>query len=272
MLVVIRKTARAWQGMSVRLTILGCAGSIPGPNTNASGYLIEADGFVLGLELGNGTLSQLQAMRDPFDLDVLMLSHLHPDHCADFAALTVIRRYHPARPYDGLPEQLPVYGPQGTEQRLVNLYAPNELERAETDLTDVYAFHPLPNEPTKIGPFEVLAYEVAHPTPAFGLRITHNGKTLAYTGDTGSCPILDQLAADADVLLSEASWTDADDRPPGVHLSGVEAGELAARAGARRLLITHIAPWTDRDKIHAEARAAYDGPMELVEQGLVYEL
>lgn len=256
----------------MRLTILGCAGSVPGPGTNASGYLVEADGFVLALELGNGTVSTLQQLRDPFDLDAVLLSHLHPDHCADFAALTVIRRYHPVRPASDRPRQLPVYGPPGTEQRLANLYAPNERERAETDLTDVYAFAPLPTEPAMIGPFEVRAIEVCHPTPAYGLRISHGGTTLAYTGDTGICPSLEELAAGADVLLSEATWTDADDRPPGIHLSGVEAGELAARAGARRLLVTHVAPWTDPAKIHAEVQAAFPGPSELVVQGAGYDL
>ncbi|MGH3434048.1 MAG: MBL fold metallo-hydrolase [Thermocrispum sp.] len=256
----------------MRLTILGCAGSVPGPGTNASGYLLEADGFVLGLELGNGTVSTLQQLRDPFDLDALLLSHLHPDHCADFAALTVIRRYHPVRPYPRRPQRLPVFGPPDTEQRLVNLYAPNEVERAETDLGDVYAFAPLPAETTAIGPFEVRAIEVCHPTPAYGVRIGHGGKTLAYTGDTGICPALEELAAGVDVLLSEATWTDADDRPPGIHLSGVEAGELAARAGAGRLLVTHIAPWTDQAKIHAEVQAAFDGPSELIVQGASYHL
>lgn len=255
----------------MRLTILGCAGSVPGPNAAASGYLLEADGFVLGLELGNGTLSQLQAERSPFDLDALVFSHLHPDHCADFGALTVIRRYHPHWP-EGRPLRLPVYGPDDTEQRLVNLYAPNEPERAETDLDDVYEFRPLPSAPFSIGPFEVTAYEVLHPTPAYGLRVTHGGATFAYTGDTGVCPVLDELAHDVDVLLSEASWTDADDRPLGVHLSGVEAGQLAHRAGARRLLLTHIAPWTDRAKILAEARTTFDGPLELVEQGATYDI
>ncbi|MPY78329.1 MAG: MBL fold metallo-hydrolase [Actinophytocola sp.] len=256
----------------MRLTILGCAGSVPGPNTNASGYLLEADGFVLGLELGNGTVSQLQADRSPFDLDALVFSHLHPDHCADFGALTVIRRYHPHWP-EGTPVRLPVYGPADTEQRLINLYAPNEPERAETDLGDVYQFHPLPTtEPFQIGTFEVTAYEVLHPTPAYGLRVSHGDTTLAYTGDTGVCPALDVLARDADVLLSEASWTDADDRPLGVHMSGVEAGQLAHRARARRLLLTHVAPWTDRAKIYAEARTTFDGPLELVEQGSVYDI
>jgi ribonuclease BN (tRNA processing enzyme) len=259
---------------SVRLTILGCSGSIPGPNTAASGYLIEADDFLLGLELGNGTLAQLQRVRNPFDLDALVLSHLHPDHCADFSALTVLRRYHPAPPYPDRPHRLPVYAPQDAPARLANAYAPNEEERAETDLSDVYTFHALSSEraePVQIGPFQVSAIRVDHPTPAFGIRLTHNGTTIAYTGDTGPCAALDELAGDVDVLLSEASWTHAPDRPPGVHLSGKQAGELALRAGAGRLLLTHIAPWTDRDAVLREALGVFPKTIA-VEQGAVYDL
>jgi ribonuclease BN (tRNA processing enzyme) len=255
----------------VRLTILGCSGSVPGPNAAASGYLLEADGFLLGLELGNGTLAQLQTVRDPFDLDALVFSHLHADHCADFSALTVLRRYHPAPPYPHRPQQLPVYAPADAPWRLCNAYAPNEVERAETDLTDVYDFRALTGEPVSVGPFEVTAIPVNHPTPAFGLRITDGRSTLAYTGDTGPCAQLDELARDVDVLLSEASWTDAPDRPPGVHLSGKQAGELAARAGAGRLLLTHIAPWTDVDAVLAEAAAAFPEASAVV-QGAVYDV
>ncbi|MEC3982338.1 MBL fold metallo-hydrolase [Amycolatopsis sp. H20-H5] len=255
----------------MRLTILGCSGSIPGPNSAASGYLLEAEGFVLGLELGNGTLAQLQTVRDPFDLDALVLSHLHPDHCADVSALTVLRRYHPEPPYPARPRLLPVHAPADAPTRLANAYAPNEAERATTDLSDVYAFHPLGAEPVGIGPFEVVAVPVDHPTPAFGVRVSHGGRTLAYTGDTGPCDVLPELARDVDVLLSEASWTDSPDRPKGVHLSGKQAGELARDAGVRRLLLTHIAPWTDRDAVLAEALAVFPGS-GLVEQGGVYEI
>ncbi len=255
----------------MRLTILGCCGSIPGPNAAASGYLIEADGFVLGLELGNGTLARLQALRDPFDLDALLLSHLHPDHCADVSALTVMRRYHPALPYPERPRRLPVYGPSDVHERLAFAYAANEEERATTDLSDVYDFRTLRTGPGQIGPFEVVAVPVDHPTPAFGLRISHGGRTLAYTGDTGVCDTLTDLAAGVDVLLSEASWTDSPERPQGVHLSGKEAGELGRKAEAGRLLLTHVAPWTDRDAVLAEAAVAFPAA-ELVEQGAVYDV
>jgi ribonuclease BN (tRNA processing enzyme) len=257
---------------SVRLTILGCSGSIPGPNAAASGYLLESDGFLLGLELGNGTLARLQELHDPFDLGALLLSHLHPDHCADFSALTVLRRYHPALPYDHRPRRMPVHAPVDAPVRLANAYAPNEAERVATDLSDVYEFHPLVGGPVRLGPFEVRAFPVDHPTPAFGLRISAGGVTLAYTGDSGPCAALDELAAGVDLLLCEASWTDAPDRPLGVHLSGRQAGVLAGRAGVGRLLLTHIAPWTDRAAVLAEAKAEFSGPTGLVEQGAVYDV
>ncbi|MBK1785887.1 MBL fold metallo-hydrolase [Prauserella cavernicola] len=256
----------------MRLTILGCSGSIPGPDAAASGYLVEAEGFVLGLELGNGTLARMQTVRDPFELGALVLSHLHPDHCADFSALTVLRRYHPAPPHDVTAQRLAVYAPVEAPARLANAYAPHEQERRNTDLTDVFDFHPLSTAPVRIGPFEVTALPVEHPTTAFGLRISHGGTTLAYTGDTGPCEALGALAADADVLLSEASWTDSPDRPVGLHLSGRQAGRLAAGAGATRLLLTHVAPWSDAAAILAEAREEFAGPAELVEQGATYDV
>lgn len=256
----------------MRLTILGCSGSIPGAGTAASGYLLEADGFLLGVELGNGAFAELQARHDAFDLGALVLTHLHPDHCADFSALTVLRRYHPKPPYDASARRLPVHAPGSAPERLANAYAPDEAELAETDLSDVFAFHPLvPGKTVHIGPFELCPTAVRHPTEAFGLRLTHDGRILAYTGDTGPCAALDELAAGADVLLSEATWTDAPHRPGGVHLSGTQAGALARRAGAGRLLITHVAPWSDRAAILAEACAEFPGA-ELVEQGATYVL
>ncbi|MGW9480184.1 MBL fold metallo-hydrolase [Saccharomonospora azurea] len=256
----------------MRLTILGCCGSIPGPDAAASGYLVEAEGFRLGLDLGNGTLAQLQTVCDPFELDALVLSHLHPDHCADFSALTVLRRYHPAPPYDPRQRRLGVHAPSEAPGRLANAYAPHEAERRDTDLSDVFDFHTLSREPRRLGPFTVTPVPVAHPTESFGVRITHGDVTLAYTGDTGPCPELDELADGVDVLLSEASWTDGPDRPEALHLSGTQAGALAARAGAGRLLLTHLPPWADGDAILAEARAVFDGPVERVAQGAVYDL
>ncbi|APU13322.1 MBL fold metallo-hydrolase [Actinoalloteichus fjordicus] len=242
------------------LTILGCSGSTPGPGAASSGYLIEAEGASLVVDLGNGTFAALQGHRDPFTLDALLLSHLHPDHCADVSALTVLRRYHPRPPYDPRLHRLPLHAPSEAADRLGAAYAPSAAERAETDLSDVYDFEPLSEGTRRIGPFEVTAFPVAHPCEAYGFRIRHEGRVLAYTGDTGPCPQLRELAADADLVLAEATWPDHPDAVPDLHLSGRQAGELARAAGSRRLLVTHVASWFDADEVVGEAAEAFAGP------------
>ncbi|HET9256059.1 MAG TPA: MBL fold metallo-hydrolase [Pseudonocardiaceae bacterium] len=252
----------------MRLTVLGCSGSVPGPESPASGYLVQAGDTSVALDLGNGTLGALQRHLDPFTLGGLLLSHLHPDHCADVSAMTVYRRYHP----DPTPHaRLPLYGPGDAAERLAAAYAPNAKERVTTDLSDVYDFRTY-NAEASVGPIQVRAAPVVHPCEAYALRLHHEGKTLVYSGDTGPCRALPELATGADVLLAEASWPDHPDNPPDIHLSGKQAGEAATQAGVGRLLITHVPPWTDPARVLAEAKAAFDGPVELVCPGAWYDI
>jgi ribonuclease BN (tRNA processing enzyme) len=85
-----------------------------------------------------------------------------------------------------------------------------------------------------------------------------------YSGDTGYCDALIDLARGADVFLCEASWTHSSSRPPKLHLSGTEAGRAAAKAGVSELLLTHIPPWTSREDVISEAKAEFDGPVHAV--------
>src|SRR5690606_3522451 len=126
----------------MRLVVLGCSGSGPGPDSPASGYLVEAGDARIVLDLGNGTFGALQRHVDPWRLDAVASSHLPPDHCADFTALVVHRRYHPHPPYDAAARPLAVHAPAEAPDRFAAAYAPSAAERAETDLTDVFAFHP----------------------------------------------------------------------------------------------------------------------------------
>jgi ribonuclease BN (tRNA processing enzyme) len=252
----------------MRLTVLGCSGSGPGPASPASGYLLEAGGAHVVVDLGNGTFGALQRHLDPWHLDAVVLSHLHPDHCADVSPLVVHRRYAPGRPARP-PVPLPLHAPDGAPDRLVAAFAPSAAERATEDLGDVLAFRPLADAGEgEVAGVALQARLVDHVCPAFALRFEHGGRSLVYSGDTGPCGSLVDLARGADVLLCEATWphvTDEwDEPPPGVHLSGRQAGEHAARAGVGRLLLTHVAPWADGEKLRAEAREVFDGPVEVV--------
>src|SRR5690348_10837754 len=147
----------------MELIVLGCSGSGPGPTSPASGYLVRAGATAVALDLGNGTFGPLQRHLDPFDLDAQVFSHLHPDHCADFTALAVHRRYNPRRPYDPTERRLPVLAPGEAPERFAMAYAPSAQERAETDLTDVFAFRALTDgATTTVGDVRVDARAVDH--------------------------------------------------------------------------------------------------------------
>ena len=260
----------------MRLTVLGCSGSAPGPESPASGYLVEADGARIVMDLGNGAFGPLQRHLDPWQLDAVLLSHLHPDHCSDVSSLVVHRRYHPRPPYDPTSRPLPVYAPAEAPGRLAAAYAPSMQELAGSDLTDLFTFQPLADGHVgDVSGVRVLARGVDHPCEAYALRLEHGGRSLAYSGDTGPCAALVDLARGVDVLLCEASWPHTgvwEEPPPGVHLSGRQAGEHAAAAGVGRLLLTHVPAWFDGAQLLAEAREAFAGPVELVVPDAAYEV
>ena len=104
------------------------------------------------------------------------------------------------------------------------------------------------------------------------MRVEHGDRSLVYSGDSGPCDQLVDLAASADLFLCEASFRDGDDNPPDVHLTGREAGLLAARASVDRLVVTHVPPWHDPAQARTEARASYDGAVELARSGASYEI
>jgi ribonuclease BN (tRNA processing enzyme) len=258
----------------VRLTVLGCSGSGPGPTSPASGYLVRADATRLLLDLGNGAFGALQRHLDPWELDAVALSHLHADHCADMANLVVHRRYHPTPPPTAAP--LLVYAPADAPDRLAAAYAASAEERASTDLSDVLAFRPVADG-ARVGAVTLRATPVEHPVAAYALRVEHDGTSLVYSGDTGPCVRLVELARGADVLLCEASWPHVvpgrwTEPPPGLHLSGRQAGEHAAAAEVGRLLLTHVPVWCDPAALLAEAQESFDGPVELAAAGATYDV
>ncbi|MEU3041904.1 MULTISPECIES: MBL fold metallo-hydrolase [Streptomyces] len=247
----------------MKLTVVGCSGSFPSAESACSSYLVEADGFQLLLDMGNGALGELQRHTGLYDLDAIFLSHLHADHCIDMCAYFVARYY---RHGDGPCDALPVYGPEGTQQRLITAYGDSSAEH----MPEVFDFRTLKDGTFDLGPFRISAVRVPHPVEAYAIRVEHDGRSLTYSGDTGPCAELDALAAGTDLFLCEAAFTHGKENIPDLHLNGREAGESAQRAGAGRLLLTHIPPWTDPRTNLTDAREAYDGPAALAEPGATY--
>ena len=252
----------------MRLTVVGCSGSFPGPSSPASCYLLEApyDGgvFRLVLDLGSGALGALQAYVDLRSIDAIAISHLHPDHCLDLCGYYVVRKYHPS----GHLGRIPVYGPSETASRMARAYdmAADPGMRAEFD------FKAYDGGELTVGPFRLETARVDHPVDTYALKLSHGGRSLVYSGDTGPCQSLARLAEGCDLLLAEASFLDGGDNPEHLHMTGRDAATLATAARVGRLVLTHIPPWHDANDVLAEAAPHFAGSVTLASPGLTIDL
>lgn len=265
----------------MKLTIVGCSGSFPGPQSPASCYLLTAhDGtrpWRILLDLGSGALGAVQKYMDLEDIDGIFLSHLHPDHCMDLCGLHVAVRWNPAGWQAG---RISVWGPAATADRLATAYGldPDPGMREEFDFITWTE-----RSPVRLGPFTITPYAVDHPMEeAYALRVEvaefdgtglDRRVVLGYSGDTDSCPGLVEAAQDADFFLCEAAFQEGrDDAVKGVHLTGKRAAEAAAEAGVRRLLLTHLPVWTDPGVVVAEAKAVFAGDVAVAVAGVHYTI
>ncbi len=246
----------------MKLTIVGCSGSGPGPKSPASSYLVEHDGFRLLVDLGNGSFGALQSLVEPDTIDAVFLSHLHADHCLDVVPFVIWHRY--SGRSSG--RRIPLYAPGGAHARLAAA-----ADGQDADLTDVFDFVDVTPGRSAIGPFATETTLTAHPVECHALRLTAGGRSLVYTGDTGPSERVVELARGADVLLSEAAHPPGPDLPSGLHLTGREAGEMATAAGVARLLLTHIPAWVDEIGQLFAASAVFS-ETELVHTGATYEI
>jgi ribonuclease BN (tRNA processing enzyme) len=129
----------------------------------------------------------------------------------------------------------------------------------------------VPGDAFELGPFDVRSHGMAHlGLPALGFRISANGTSLAYTGDTGPTPNIAELAREADVFMAEATYQDSDTLTP-FHLSARQGGQAAREANARRLVLTHLLPSHDPAVSRAQAAEEFDGPVDVAVEGMVFD-
>ena len=248
----------------MKLTIVGCSGSFPGPDSPASCYLVEHEGTRILLDLGNGSLGALQKYTDIYAIAAVLLSHLHVDHCIDLCSYYVARKYSP----DGPAARIPVFGPKGTSDRMADAYGLPKKPGMHDEFNFVRHVH----DATSIGPFEVRTARMAHPVETYAMRVTAGGRTLVFSADTGPNPALVDLSRGADLALYEASFAQRPDNPTGLHLTGAQAAEHANAAGVDRLVLTHLVAWNDNEQVRADAEAVYDGELQVAKPGLSFEI
>ncbi|WP_432855258.1 MBL fold metallo-hydrolase [Amycolatopsis sp. CA-161197] len=251
---------------------------MPADGQASSGYLVETDSARLLLDCGPGVATALSAVSDATDLDGVVISHLHADHCYDLLpigkSLLSATLEFPGGPAPLLRSlrRIPLFVPAGATEvftRWAALFPVTTmplLDKAFERAFDVREYQS--GDRFDLGDATIDLHELRHVLPNCGIRIESGGAILAYTGDTGMTDAAVKLAADADLLLAEATLNAPDVTGHG-HLSALDAGTIATRAGAHSLALTHFASgdgsWLEN--LRATAASAFDGPIRLVRGG-----
>lgn len=252
----------------MRLTVVGCSGSVVSSSSPASCYLLESAGQrPVIMDIGNGAMGVLQDITEPSSCD-LVISHLHPDHTADVSSLIIWRRYS----HQATTRPATVFAPSTFLAKVGEWFADDY--GTCNDITDTFDVHPwMVGTPQQLNGFTFQAFRADHPGETYCLRITEEatGATLCFSGDTGLSDGIRAASKGVDVFLCEATWG-AQQRVPGhMHLTGALAGELATQNQVGLLLLTHIPPWSDSQAVLTEALSTADVPTELVTPRAVYE-
>ena len=217
-------------------------GPFPATDGATSGYLVSHNDTRLQMDMGSGTLAALCRYTAPEQLTAVLLSHWHYDHCSDL--LPLIYRM----------ESLMV---QGVEP--LHVYAPLDkraLVRQALLASPAFCLHDVQSgDCLQLGDVQVQVGAARHPVPGVMYRLTADGRSLCYTGDTNEVAGMVDFARGCDLLLADGLFPEAAWSSSKPHLSAAKAAQLAKDAGAGRVIITHLNPGIDPVGLLAEARS-----------------
>jgi ribonuclease BN (tRNA processing enzyme) len=254
------------------LTIVGTRAGVPFPGDPSPGYVVRGDDTAVLLDCGPGVAGALWTYLDPGELDAVVISHLHSDHCYDLLPLGKHLVHHRMTHGDAGRVALLVPVGAGATLRALNQLFPvggfaPALDRVFDEVFDMVEYEP--GHTQAVGDVHITLEPVRHAVDCCAVRVDTTGGSVAYSGDTGWSVGLLRAALDADVLLCEASARHSGSHASHGHLSAREAGRAAAQADVRHLVLTHFTN-TASDWIAAlrrDAATEFEGPVSVARPG-----
>ena len=243
----------------MKLTVLGNYGPYPKADCACSGFLLTSDSAKILIDCGSGVIGKLQHYINIEELDAVILSHLHCDHAGDMLTL-------------GYAVEIKIMKHQMNSP--LKVYMPgepvSEFERIASrqgfDVTKIDEMLPL-----EIKDIKVTFKEMKHGFQNYAISIKKGNRRFVYSGDTMPNDALIEFAKDSDLFLCEAGLLERDEKNiRAMHLTAKEAGEIAKKAGASRLLLTHFLPDIKAQNYINEAASVYNGIMEIAGENKTY--
>lgn len=252
----------------MKITVLGKSPAWQDAGGACSGYLVEEEDCCLLLDCGNGVFGKLRERRDYEQVDAVVVSHLHSDHCFDLIPYAYALSYSPrAREF---PNPRPtLYSPPGGKdafRTVTGTWGLPELIEQAFCLIEYGADSVL-----DLGPLQIRFHEVPHFIRTFAVQVTSRAGRFTFGADCCPNDALVEFARDSDLLMLEATLEQPEPDGHRGHLTAAEAGSHGRRAGARRLVLTHFEAGDHAERSRAQAEAEFGGPVELAAEGAVYE-
>lgn len=266
----------------MRITVLGKSPAWQDAGGACSGYLIEEDETCILLDCGNGVFSKLRCHCDYAAIDAVVISHLHADHILDLipyaSALTYAPRRQPVPvggwPGDPDPHRPALYVPAGAKEAFAKVCEGGGMFADHVEAA--FDFHEYaPNDEVSVGPLRIRFGAVPHylPTCAVDVATTVNGSgRFTYGADSAPNDEIVEFARGTDLLMLEATLPRPERTGIRGHLTPGEAGEHGARAGAGRLVLTHMSDELDSVWALDEARKTFGGQVDIATEGAVYDV
>lgn len=265
----------------MRITVLGKSPAWQDAGGACSGYLVEHEGTRLLVDCGNGVFAKLRESVDYLEVDDVVLSHMHADHCLDLIPYAYALTYSPRQ------QPVPVAGFPGTaDPARPALHVPPGGAEPLRVLSGIWgsadlvenAFRTEEYDPSAIlpvGSLELRFGAVPHYVPTWAIEIRPadgDGPRLVYSADCSPNDELVEFARDCDLLLIEATLPRPERSGLRGHLTCAEAGDHGRRARARRLVLTHVSDELDLGDAQVGACETFGAPVEVAHEGAVYEL
>ncbi|HXQ10895.1 MAG TPA: MBL fold metallo-hydrolase [Caulobacteraceae bacterium] len=244
----------------MRLQFVGCGDAFGSGGRFNTCFRVERPGGDYLIDCGASSMVALRQLGiDPNTIRTIFISHLHGDHFGGLPFFILDAQFYSRRS-----ELLTIVGPPGLGERLtqaMEVFFPGSStarRRFEIDVREI-----APGSSLTVGGGVVEAIEVKHAcgAPALGLRLSSDGKTIAYSGDSEWTEALVEVGRRADLFIVEAL---SFDRPIPQHLDYAAFRANAERIGVKRVVLTHLGP----DMLARAGEAEH----EIVHDGLVIDL
>ncbi len=244
----------------MKLTILGSGTYQPDNKRHTAGYLIQTNDQNIVFDFGRGALDQLLRLGVRYyDIDVIFISHMHPDHASALISFLHIALAEPGKEIENKrrTKDITIYGPKKFKVQIVSILKAFTLH-SHTPKKKIMFKELAGGDVVRGQGWKLLCFTARHRIPALCFRLESQGRVLAYSGDTEDCPGLRNACRDAGVAIVETSWPSK--MQPKTHMSGDIVGMVAQQSGVKKLVATHIAPYyLNNFNVRADLKKHYSG-------------